>query len=291
MRKTLTKLIILIVAAPLLTSCATLWKNDTRRGVSSSLVDYLYPDGKVPPKHRQNTPHLQLPLTVGLAFVPSRHRDYGMLPESNKTQLLETVKQKFAGLNYVKEIVIVPETYMKSSSGFKGVGQIARLYNLDVVALVSYDQLSITSEKKSSLLYWTIAGAYLIKGNNNKATTFVDTAVFDVNSRKMLFRAPGVSEIQKSSTLVEVNNTGRKVSNRGFQLAIDDMSKNLTAELGRFKDKIKKDNSVRVSHRQGYSGGGGAMGWLELLVMFGLLVTTSRFKGSVTNRTKPAGSN
>ena len=252
----------------LLTSCANYFGHDGRRGVSSSLVDYLYPDGQVPPKHEETTPHLRLPLTVGLAFVPSQQGTSFTLSEAKKTQLLEEVKQKFVGLDYVKEIIVVPETYMRSSKGFEGVGQIARLYGLDIVALVSYDQVAITSETKSSVLYWTIVGAYFIKGNQNQATTFVDTAVFDVNSRKMLFRAPGVSDVQQTSTLVEVSQVNREARAKGFELAMVDMSTNLAAELDRFKEKIKEDKSVQVTHRQGYGGGGGIQ-WPLLLLIIG----------------------
>jgi rhombotail lipoprotein len=265
------KVCVLAVTVLLLTSCANYFGQDGRRGVSSSLVDYLYPDGQVPPKHEETTPHLRLPLTVGLAFVPSQQGTSFMLPEAKKTQLLEEVKQKFVGLDYVKEIVIVPETYMRSSKGFEGVGQIARLYGLDIVALVSYDQVAVTSETKSSILYWTIVGAYFIKGNQNQATTFVDTAVFDVNSRKMLFRAPGVSDIQQTSTLVEVSRGNREAREKGFELAMMDMSTNLSAELDRFKEKIKQDKSVQITHRQGYGGGGGVQ-WPFLLIIIGLAI-------------------
>ncbi|CAA0125304.1 Uncharacterised protein [Halioglobus japonicus] len=253
----------------ILTSCASFYGADGRRGVSSSLVDYLYPDGQVPPKHEETTPHLRLPLTVGLAFVPAQQGTPFALPEAKKTQLLEVVKQKFVGLEYVKDITIVPETYMRSSKGFDGVGQIARLYGLDIVALVSYDQVAVTSETKSSILYWTIVGAYFIEGNQNQATTFVDTAVFDVNSRKMLFRAPGVSDIEESSTLVEVDQVNREAREKGFELAMADMADNLALELDRFKAKIKEDKSVQVSNREGYGGGGG-MQWPFLLILAGL---------------------
>jgi rhombotail lipoprotein len=271
MRIMMKKACFFAVIALFLTSCASYFGPEGRRGVSSSLVDYLYQDGQVPPKHDETTPHLRLPLVVGLAFVPSQTGSSFSLPEAKKTQLLETVKQKFVGLDYVKEITIVPETYMRSSKGFEGVGQIARLYGLDIVALVSYDQVAVTSETKSSLLYWTIVGAYFIKGNQNQATTFVDTAVFDVNSRKMLFRAPGVSDIQQSSSLVEVNQVNREVREKGFELAMADMSNNLAVELDRFKEKIKEDKSVQITHRQGYGGGGGIQ-WPFLLMLAGLAI-------------------
>ena len=257
------------VVAFLLSACVM--GLDGRRGVSSSLVDYLYPDGEVPPKHEQTVPHLRLPLTVGLAFVPSERGSSSTLPEAKKAELLEQVKQKFVGLDYVKEITVIPETYMRSSKGFKGVSQIARLYSLDVVALVSYDQVTVTAETKSSMLYWTIVGAYFIQGSNNQATTFVDTAVFDVHSRKMLFRAPGVSEVEKTSTLVGMDQKIRETREKGFELAMADMSNNLVMELGRFKAKIKEDNSVEITHRKGYGGGGGFQ-WPVLMVLFSMMV-------------------
>lgn len=265
------KVCLFVVFVFLLTSCASYLGQDGRRGVSSSLVDYLYPDGQVPPKHEETMPHLRLPLTVGLAFVPQQKGSPFSLPEAKKTQLLEEVKQKFVGLDYVNEITIVPETYMRSSKGFEGVGQIARLYGLDIVALVSYDQVAVTSETKSSILYWTIVGAYFIKGNQNEATTFVDTAVFDINSRKMLFRAPGVSDVQQSSTLVEVNQVNREAREMGFELAMSDMSDNLASELEQFKEKIKEDKSVQVTHKEGYGGGGGIQ-WPFLLMLAGLAI-------------------
>jgi hypothetical protein len=53
-----------------LTACAGLFGSSKREGVSSSLVDYLYPDGEEPPGRAVNVPNLELPLKVGLAFVP-----------------------------------------------------------------------------------------------------------------------------------------------------------------------------------------------------------------------------
>jgi rhombotail lipoprotein len=275
MNTPLYKVLLFTGTALLMVSCASYFGQDGRRGVSSSLVDYLYPNGQIPEKYEETIPHLRLPLTVGLAFVPSQQGSSFTLAEAKKAQLLEGVKKKFTGLDYVKEIVIIPETYLRSSKGFEGVGQIARLYGLDVVALVSYDQVAVSSETKSSVLYWTIVGAYFIKGNQNQATTFVDTAVFDVNSKKMLLRAPGVSDVEQSSTLIEVDRGNREAREKGFELAMADMSNNLAIELDRFRDKIKQDKSVEVSYRQGYGGGrggGGGIQWLALFALAGLLI-------------------
>ena len=86
----------------------------------------------------------------------------------------------------------------------------------------------------------------------------------------MLFRAPGVSDTQKASTLVEVRQASRSARTEGFELAMANMSDNLAIELDKFKEKIKNDNSVQLSHREGY-GGGGAIQWPFLLVLSGLL--------------------
>ena len=58
----------------LLAGCSSFWNIDgaTRSGVSSSLVDYLYPAGEVPPAVEDSVPYLELPLRVGIAFVPNQ---------------------------------------------------------------------------------------------------------------------------------------------------------------------------------------------------------------------------
>ena len=242
----------------LIAGCAGLFGSSRREGVSSSLVDYLYPGGEEPPEQAAGIPHLQLPLKVGLAFVPSRSPGEQALTEAERMKLLNDVKKSFEGRDFIAEIAVIPEAYMRSGQGFTALEQTARLYDLDVMALVSYDQVANTSEKTSSLLYWTIVGAYVVKGNKNDVQTFVDTAVFDVATRKLLFRAPGVSETKSSSTLVDIENDLRISQRKGFEQAMADMTVNLDKELGVFKERIRTDGSVRVTRAEGYSGGGGA---------------------------------
>ena len=263
------KLLFILIYTISLSSCF-LFPYEQRSGVSSSLVDYLYPEGTTPKNHQEKITHLKLPLTVGLAFVPtSKHSS--SFPEAKKLELLEKAKNKFDKLDYVSEIIVIPDTYMKSSKGFQGVGQIARVYGLDIIALVSYDQVINTTANNASIFYWTIIGAYIIPGNSNSSTTFIDTAVFDVSSRKLLFRAPGVSEIDKLSTMVGADQTTRELQEQGFVIAMDDMTKNLETELEKFKQKIKKEKNVTISHRDGY-GGGGATDWMLLLLLLGWLI-------------------
>lgn len=166
---------------------------------------------------------------------------------------------------------------MRSTRGFETVDQVARLYGLDVMALVSYDQIAHIDETKASIFYWTIIGAYFVKGNRNDVQTFVDTAIFDVRTHKLLFRAPGTDKINATTTLVNSKENMRKARESSFDLAIVDMAQNLDKELDRFTERIKQDKTVRVSHREGYTGGGIAFDPVSILILLFLVIGYRRY--------------
>ena len=257
---------LLVAATVLLTACeslSTMWGGQpaTRTGASSSVVEFLYPDGTAPPKPTGELPVLQLPIKVGLAFVPGAEGRAGPLSEPQKMALLEGVRSKFAGEDYVTEIVLVPESYLRGASGFDALDRAARMYGLDVMALVSYDQLSTSSEKSSSFWYWTIVGAYLVEGTRNEVQTLVDTAVFDIPSRTLLFRSAGTDRVVKDATMVASPQQLREAQAASFGRATEDMTANLQAELATFKERVKQAAApVRVAQRDATQGGGGAVG-------------------------------
>jgi len=235
---------------------------ESRRGVSSSLVDYLYPKGQVPPEVPDAIPYLELPLRVGIAFVPSQ-AGASTISEATKIQLLENVKAEFADRPYIEYIEVIPDTYLRSSNGITGMQQVARLYGVKVMALVSYDQVAMSEDNPSSFLYWTIVGAYTIKATSNEVQTFVDTAVFDVNTAQLLFRAPGIDKMSGRSTLVESSEVVRKTRDASFANAMGSMTENLAMELDRFRERVKQNPGVaEVKWKQG--SGGGSTGWLML---------------------------
>lgn len=265
------RLSLILLLAVLASGCEALlgeyWSPQQRTGASSSVVEFLYPDGAVPPKPTGELPVLPQPLTVGLAFVPGRDGEMGPLSEPQKLALLETVRAKFAGEDYVTQIVLVPEAYLRGADGFTALERAARMYGLDVMALVSYDQLSTSSDKQSSFLYWTIVGAYLVEGTRNDVQTLVDTAVFDIPSRTLLFRAAGTDRVQKDATMVASPQQMRQAQVESFERAMRDMTTNLQVELDAFKVRVKEGKApVRVAQR---TEGGGAAGALPLV---GLLV-------------------
>lgn len=273
MRSRLVRVLCILLSSLSVVSCTALWQDltgaSTRQGISSSLVDYLYPKGEIPPEFDQVVPNLRLPVKVGLAFVPSHFNSVEGLSEADKNLLLTEVKVSFTERDFIGEIIIIPDTYLRSGKGFQNVDQLARLYSLDVMALVSYDQVAHADDTKASILYWTVVGAYFIKGSKNDVQTFVDTAIFDVNTHKLLFRAPGINTIEGTSTLINSAEQMRLSRKKSFSLAMEDMSKNLEQELDAFKERIKQDKSVTITHRAGY-GGGGAFGFYTLLMLLSL---------------------
>lgn len=239
-----------------LTSCSLLLSDvDREQTVSSSLVDFLYPNKQDKTVIQPTIPTLHLPVNVGIAFVPSANRHQTGIHPATQTELLSKVKAAFDDYDFINRIEIIPETYLKRGKGFDTLAQVSRLYNVDIMALVSYDQLAQSSENNAALLYWTIVGMYVIPGNSNLIQTFVDTAVFDINSRSLLFRAPGVSKLENRSTAVGVSSSLSEQSLKGFELAVADMTTNLNNELSHFKTRIKEEKIANITHRDGYSGG------------------------------------
>ena len=228
----------LSLASLALVSCTSFWQlgtGSTRKGVSSSLVNYLYPAGEEPPPY--------------------------------KIELLEKVRAQFLDRDYISDIQVIPDSYMRGSRGFTGLEQIARLYGVDIVALVSYDQVVATDDTKSSILYWTIIGAYFIEGSRNDVQTFVDTAVFDLATKKLMIRAPGIDKATQKSTLVESSQELRTARSDSFGRAMADMTTNLEAELDRFELRLKEDPTVAQVDSSAMPGGGGAIGFASVLAL------------------------
>jgi len=270
------RILIVALILALLSGCASFWLGPgyekTREGASSSLVDYLYPGGEIPPAVDGSLPYLSLPVRVGIAFIPSRNSED--ISAAEKQELLEHVADAFRDRDYVQSIEAIPETYMRSAKGIQGMKQVAALYGVDIMALVSYDQISFSGERDSALLYWTIVGALVVKGNTNEVQTMIDTAVFDIDTTKLLFRAPGTHKQQRNVTLLEKSRDLRKLRSAGFVAATDDMVVNLDQELEGFREAIEAGERAQVAWRPG-TGGGGSMA-LSLITLLLLVALTGK---------------
>ena len=270
-------LLSLVIAA-----CATTMHNAT------SVVDYLYPDSnKV---ETPSVPVLTLPLRVGIAFTPGDYsvsksgtpyavrplnlRSGGqfMLTEKKRQDLMQEVANHFKKYPFVKDIEVIPSAYLSPRGSFANLDQIKTMYGVSVIVLLSYDQTQFTDEGALSFTYWTIVGAYLVKGEKNDTHTMLDAVVYDIPSRKMLFRAPGTSLVKGSATPVNLSEQQRVDSQEGFETAAKEMIANLDVQLSAFREKVKeRPTEFKVQPSPGYRGGGGALD-APMLVLVVVLV-------------------
>ena len=258
------------ICALLVSGCAT---NQARHN-AASVVDFLYPETK-DPVVVPGIPVLTLPLKVGIAFVPSNNSYDTTLTEQRKMELMNQVGDHFKQYPYVKDIEFIPTAYLRAKGGFSNLDQIRTMYGVDVIALVSYDQVQFTDEGILSLSYWTIVGAYIVPGEKNDTHTMLDTIVIDIKSRKMLFRAPGMAHVKGLATPINLSEQLRADSKTSFDKATTEMIGNLDQQLASFKDKVKarpeEYKVVPTAEYQARTGGGSLdMIWLFLIFTLGI---------------------
>ena len=276
----------------LLAGC--LFRGDRTQRHSSSLVNYLYPRG-MRAADTPAIPTLTLPLRVGVAWVPDGPGPgYGRseLTENQKLELLQKVVPHFRSYAFVRSIEIIPTTYLMPGGGFANLDQLRAIYGVDVIALVSHDQVQFTSEGLLSMAYWTVVGAYTIQGEKNETDTMIDAAVYDIASRKLLFRAPGVSRVKAASTLVNLSEQLRVDARRGFDQAATNMVTNLQNELARFRTRVEQaPQEFNVVRTPGYTGGGAidwiGIGWVGIMGVAALRMKSLRTLGSFLNGKAP----
>jgi rhombotail lipoprotein len=242
-----------------LASCASMFHHGGSRQ-AGSIVDFLYPDAKDAPAMQPTVTQLRPPVRVGIAFVPGSGRD--TLPEAEKQRLLERVRSAFSQYQYIGNIEIIPSAYLRPHGGFNNLDQVASMFNVEVMALVSYDQIRFDDPNRLAVLYWTIVGAYMVNGDQYDVQTMLDAAVFDIKSRKLLFRAPGTSQVKGSATMANFGERSRSAQLEGYRLAAEQLIPQLQNQLADFKERIKSDPGYRVVNKEGYRSGG-ALGWAD----------------------------
>jgi rhombotail lipoprotein len=264
----------------ILTGCAHLYGRSEQRQ-NASVVDFLYPQG-APEIEPVAVTTLNLPIDVGVAFVPptiqERYRGQS-LSEERKARLMESVAREFRGYKFVRKIEIIPSAYLRPGGSFSNLDQLAKMFGVQVIALVSYDQMQFTDEDFVSLAYWTVVGAYLIEGEKNDTQTLLDAVVYDISSRKLLFRAPGTSRIEARSTPVNLPEELREDSDQGFEKAATNLVVNLKAELGGFQERVRNSpEEVKFVRRPGYTGAG-AFGNIQILALLLLALASWAARG------------
>lgn len=267
--------LLLVLACVCGVSCAHRYgRNRSQR--SSSIVGYLYPN-KGEQIVTPSMPTLNLPLRVGVAFVPSDGGLGGQISEKQKQDLLKRVADKFRNQVFISKIEIIPSSYLRPQGGFTNLQQVGRMLQLDLAVLVSYDQMQFSDDSILSFSYWTIVGAYIFNGNKNDTQTLVEAAVYDISTESFLFRAVGSDQLKSSSTGIKTSERQREDSVQSLSLATDGLIVDLDKELGVFKQQVKEGSAkVNIAHREGYKGGGGAGAVLGLGILALAAVATWR---------------
>jgi rhombotail lipoprotein len=146
----------------------------------------------------------------------------------------------------------VPSLYLEPGGGFANLDRVATLLRLDVIALISYDQVQHSGASGWSFLYWTGIGAYVIEGDQYDVLTALETTVFDIRSRRLLMRAAGTSTVKGSATMVGFSERAREARTNSFDAAITQMIGSLHGEVKIFRERAPKDPMIKLVLPPGY---------------------------------------
>ena len=272
-----------------------------QRQMHADLLRYLYPTGaKVTPVEQVQ---LQLPLRVGVAFVPSDtqsvsgDQSFGALTEFSepeKREVLEKVAAAFRSVPEASAVDVLPGQNLTAKGGFSNLGEVAAMYGVNTVALVSYTQVQYRNQSKWAILYWTLIAAYFVPADKVETQTLIDASVFDVATHALLFTGSGSDISHSTTTPFESSEKQRMASVESFDKAADKLIANLSISLGVFRENAKKGTvrglgtphvqvlQTRADGTQSTGGGGGgAFGPFEcagalLVVAAGLRATRRR---------------
>jgi rhombotail lipoprotein len=248
---------------------------EQHRTIKSNALEYLYPKGTgdYPPADVL----LTVPVRVGIAFAPPKGGWQDVFTEDQKQALLDKIVAAFEHRETIQSVQAIPSIYLTSGGGFADLDRVTSAFGIDLMALVSYDQVQFSDTGKSSLAYWTLIGAYFVEGEKSETRTMLDAAVFDIRSRAMLFNASGRSASRGRATPLEVERELRSRSGQGFESATVDLIANLETALDAFQEQAKTGTvrgpgtpAIAVVDEAGQpvaagGSGGGAVGLGELV--------------------------
>ena len=250
----------------------------------ASALDYLYPSGRVEAPAEEVK--LQLPLRVGVAFAPGGVDPGDAFSEPQRREILKRVTAAFRDVPEVQFVEVLPTHNLDAAGGFENLQQTAGMYGMNLVALVSYDQIQFQTPRRISLLYWTVIGAYFVEGEQLETHTLLDANVFDLSSRALLFSGSGSSIVRDISTPLELEENQRTESVLGFEQATDELILNLRLSLDTFREHARRGTvrgmgtpRIQVQSEQVVAAAGragaGALGPIEGAVVAGLVAAAS----------------
>lgn len=251
--KRIALVLVAVLVAAGLAGCAGMQKESRQRQVASMLA-YLFPGSSELPAASDAVAVINVPFRIGVAFVPDSATDAQFrLSEADRLNLAGKVRDAFAKYPFIREIEAIPSIYLEPGGGFANIDRIAALLRLDAIALVSYDQVQHADASPMSLLYWTGIGMYIVPGDRYDVLTVVETAVFDIKSRRLLMRAAGSSNVKGSATMIGFSGQSREARLKSFEEAVVQMIPNLHGEVKAFRERAPTDPKVKLVLPPGYN--------------------------------------
>jgi rhombotail lipoprotein len=244
-----------------------------QKQMKSNALDFLYPKGTEAAQPKDVA--LKLPVRVGIAFAPAQGPARDSFTETQKQALLTNIAEAFRARKGIASVEAIPSSFLTAGGGFDNVDRLVPAFGIDLLALVSYDQFQFSESGRSSWAYWTIVGAYLVKGEKNETRTIMNTLIYDIPSRAMLFNASGQSSIKGKSLPVQIDKALRERSEQGFEAANDDLITNLNTALDAFQTQAATGTvrgpgtpAIAMYDSSGQpvqTGGGGSVALAEVL--------------------------
>lgn len=230
-----------------LVACETGLKERSQQRHGASVMEYLYPgEATTAVVAPADLTQLRVPLRIGVAFVPSGALASAGASEAQQQQLLDGVVKAFERYPFVSDLKVIPSQYLRAGGGFSDLQRAATVFDVDVVALLSYDQVQFTEKTRASAWYWTLIGAYVVHGDQYDVHTMVEASVLDVKSRRLLFRAAGTNVTRGDATMANVAGATRAARTAGFRQAVDQMIPQLQASLAAFREKARAGTATGV---------------------------------------------
>jgi len=183
---------------------------------------------------------LEGPVRVGVAFAPGAEatrrtgwsqasHDFG---EPDKRRLLTRLCSNLEATPAVAAAVVVPTYHMQPAGGFDDLERLAELYDVDLIVLLSYEQLQAEDVNALSVTYWALLPAYFVRGNVNETRTIVDADVYEIDSRTHIFNASGSCKEEARCTALKSKRLLRTQSREGFKSAIAGLTEDLSRGIG-----------------------------------------------------------
>ncbi len=253
--------IVLLCAAVLQSGCALFMgpshDQTSSVNVTQSALNYLYPGDTGESMPLAASTQLELPLRVGVAYVPGQ----GGYSATVHDATLETLAALLAQQDFIKRAVVLPPDNLTPGGGFEELTRLAHLYRVDAVVLLSYEQVVYTEDSALSLLDLTIVGAFVVPGHKNEVQTRLTATSVHVPSQRYLFSASTTHTTEQRASLVHSPTQIRQARDDSLIAATHEVAARLELALEAFKTDLESDDSIHIA------GGSGGVLFLTLILI------------------------